>query len=84
MKKKLAIILPVYNEEMSIEKVIKDWGKILPKAIFDLIVINDGSKDKTHLVIEKLKDQIKNLILRIFLHKKPHHMRPNKTGSTGN
>jgi len=63
MKKKLAIILPVYNEEMSIEKVIKDWGKILPKAIFDLIVINDGSKDKTHLVIEKLKDQIKNLIL---------------------
>ena len=45
MKKKLAIILPVYNEEMSIEKVIKDWGKILPKASFDLIVINDGSKD---------------------------------------
>ena len=29
--KQLAIIIPVYNEEENIEKVINDWRKILEK-----------------------------------------------------
>jgi dolichol-phosphate mannosyltransferase len=63
MKKELAIIVPVYNEEMSIEKVIRDWSKVLPEVEFDLIIVNDGSIDKTSLVISKQKEKIKNLIL---------------------
>ncbi len=63
MKKELAIIIPVYNEEIEIENVIKDWSKVLPQEKFDLILINDGSKDNTLSIILKQKKLIKNLIL---------------------
>ena len=63
MTKELAIIMPVYNEELGIDKVIKDWSSVLSEKTFDLIVINDGSKDKTQSVISKLQNKIKNLIL---------------------
>ena len=29
--KELAIIIPVYNEEENVEKVLKDWKNILEK-----------------------------------------------------
>ena len=42
---KLAIIIPCYNEELTIEKVIKDFKKELPDA--DIYVYDNNSKDKT-------------------------------------
>ena len=59
--KQLAIIIPVYNEEENIEKVINDWRKILEKKKFDIIVINDGSKDKTKLILDKIKKKSSNI-----------------------
>ena len=53
--KELAIVIPVYNEEENIEKVLNDWKKILDKKIFDIIIINDGSKDKTKFILDKIK-----------------------------
>lgn len=61
--KELAVIIPVYNEESNIKKVIKDWLKILDRKIFDIILINDGSKDKTKEIICLLKKKNLNLIL---------------------
>ncbi|MDA8706568.1 glycosyltransferase family 2 protein [Candidatus Pelagibacter sp.] len=61
--KELAIIIPVYNEEEIIEKVLVDWSKIISIKKFDIIIINDGSKDNTKKIILKLKQKIKNLIL---------------------
>jgi glycosyltransferase involved in cell wall biosynthesis len=59
--KQLAIIIPVYNEEENIEKVINDWRKILEKKKFDIIVINDGSTDKTKLILDKIKKKSSNI-----------------------
>ncbi len=42
---KTAILIPCYNEELSIEKVIKDFKKQLPEA--DIYVYDNNSKDKT-------------------------------------
>ncbi len=42
---KTAILIPCYNEELTIEKVIKDFKKELPDA--DIYVYNNNSKDKT-------------------------------------
>ena len=53
--KDLAIVIPVFNEEENIEKVLNDWKKILEKNKFDIIVVNDGSKDKTTLILDKIK-----------------------------
>ena len=42
---KTAVLIPCYNEELSIEKVIKDFKKQLPEA--DIYVYDNNSKDKT-------------------------------------
>ncbi|MGL4990802.1 MAG: glycosyltransferase family 2 protein [Sarcina sp.] len=52
---KLSIIVPVYNGEMYIENLIKN---ILQQSYkdFELILINDGSKDNTKEVCDNIKD----------------------------
>lgn len=42
---KIAVLIPCYNEELTIEKVIKDFKKELPEA--DIYVYNNNSKDKS-------------------------------------
>lgn len=42
---KIAVLIPSYNEELTIEKVIKDFRKELPEA--DIYVYNNNSKDRT-------------------------------------
>lgn len=43
---KIAVLIPCYNEELTIEKVIKDFKKELPQA--DIYVYDNNSKDKTY------------------------------------
>ncbi|MCM3041036.1 glycosyltransferase family 2 protein [Paenibacillus motobuensis] len=45
---KTLVIIPAYNEEGSIAKVIKDIQQHAPSV--DIIVINDGSSDRTEIV----------------------------------
>lgn len=42
---KIAVLIPCYNEELTIEKVIRDFKKELPQA--DIYVYDNNSKDKT-------------------------------------
>jgi glycosyltransferase involved in cell wall biosynthesis len=52
---KLSIIVPVYNEEKTIRQVLQ---KILKKDFGlnkEVIVVNDGSKDKTGEVLKRIK-----------------------------
>ncbi len=42
---KVAVLIPCYNEELTIEKVIKDFKRELPDA--DIYVYDNNSKDKT-------------------------------------
>lgn len=46
MTEKIAVLLPAYNEEVTIQKVIKDFQKVLPEA--DIYVYDNNSKDKTN------------------------------------
>ncbi len=50
MGKKVLIIVPAYNEELNIEKTIKD---LTSKTDYDYLIINDCSKDNTKEVCEK-------------------------------
>lgn len=49
--KNTLIIIPAYNEEDNIEKVLKELNKDL-KGV-DILVINDCSKDRTKIIVEK-------------------------------
>lgn len=46
MKEKIAVLLPAYNEEITIQKVIKDFQNVLPDA--KIYVYDNNSKDKTN------------------------------------
>ena len=48
---KTAVLIPCYNEEITIEKVIKDFRKELPDA--DIYVYDNNSKDKTAEIARK-------------------------------
>jgi len=44
-KKKIAVLIPCYNEELTIAKVVKDFKKQLPDA--DIYVYDNNSSDKS-------------------------------------
>ncbi len=48
---KIAVLIPCYNEELTIEKVIKDFNKELPEA--QIYVYDNNSKDKTAEIAKK-------------------------------
>ena len=57
MSKKILLIIPAYNEEENILNTfnnIKDFNKKY-KTNYDVVVINDGSKDKTEEILIKNK-----------------------------
>jgi glycosyltransferase involved in cell wall biosynthesis len=56
-KKKLLIVIPVYNEQSIINKVVKDWLKIVKKYKGLLLIINDGSTDLTLRKIKQIKSK---------------------------
>ena len=49
--KKIAVLIPCYNESKTIEKVIKDYKKELPEA--DIYVYDDNSNDGTDKIAKK-------------------------------
>lgn len=54
-KIKTSIIVPAFNEEKVIEEVIISLKKYLSEAC-EIIVVNDGSTDKTRELLEKIAD----------------------------
>jgi glycosyltransferase involved in cell wall biosynthesis len=64
---KLSIIIPVYNEENTIDSAIKDvLAEKLPGWQKEIIIVDDGSTDKTKTILKKweekclVKYQVKN------------------------
>ncbi len=65
MKPSLTVVVPAYNEEGNIAKCLDSLDKYFRKSDFDyeIIVVNDGSKDKTGEIVKGLSKKIKNLHL---------------------
>ena len=51
MKKKIAVLIPCYNEAKTVEKVVKDYKKALPEA--DIYVYDNNSTDGTDKIAKK-------------------------------
>ncbi|WP_433895717.1 glycosyltransferase family 2 protein [Sphingobacterium mizutaii] len=62
---KLSIIIPLYNTEDYIEKCILSIysNLVFPLSDFEVIVINDGSRDRSEEIVDKLTREYSNLIL---------------------
>lgn len=61
-KIEISIIIPVYNCERYIEKLITDLSVINP-SLLEIITINDGSTDNSFSILNKLKKKVSNLIV---------------------
>lgn len=61
----LSVIIPAYNEEKKIGNILLAIDRYLSKHNFsyEIIVVNDGSKDKTAEIVNKFKELVKNVHL---------------------
>lgn len=61
----LSVIIPAYNEEKRLPKTLGAIDEYLPRQSYgyEILVVNDGSTDKTTRVIQNLKSRIQNLRL---------------------
>ena len=69
MNQTLSIIIPAYNEERTITKIIE---RVLAVSIDginkELVIVNDCSKDKTKDVLENFINENKNHNIKLFNH----------------
>jgi glycosyltransferase involved in cell wall biosynthesis len=60
-KMDIAVLIPCYNEEKTIEKVVLDFKKELPDA--KIYVFDNNSTDNTAKIVSKLMEEYKNIFL---------------------
>lgn len=62
---KLSVIFPAYNEENRLPKTIRLTDEYLRQQPYDyeILAVNDGSKDRTAEKVKELQSQIRNLKL---------------------
>ena len=59
---KLSIIIPVFNEEKTVEKLIEEvWKVELPQVEKEIIVVDDGSTDATPEILKRVKNRYPEL-----------------------
>ncbi len=61
--KSLSVIFPAFNEEANIRAVVEDAYRTIPKfaPIFEIIVVSDGSKDRTGEICDRLAEELSNV-----------------------
>lgn len=59
----LSLFLPAYNEEENIKNTVSDALKVLKKVAtkYEVLVINDGSKDKTGEIVKEMMKSNKHI-----------------------
>lgn len=61
----ISVVIPAYNDETTIAKLVQDTDCLLNEIAndYEIVVINDGSKDNTWNVLQELTKKFKNLRL---------------------
>ncbi len=64
MNNKLFLVMPAYNEQDNIESVIAQWHPVVEKLGNNsrLVIANDGSRDETYPIMERLQSKYPLLI----------------------
>jgi glycosyltransferase involved in cell wall biosynthesis len=64
--RRIAVVLPAYNEAENIGRQVRSVNEVLTDLAFDdyeILVVDDGSRDRTHEECESLRDEIPKLRL---------------------
>ena len=64
MKKKLSVIIPVYNEETTIIKILKKINNLsFDNTDIEIIVVDDNSEDSSLTLLKKNKNLLSKLMI---------------------
>ncbi|MDD5195050.1 MAG: glycosyltransferase family 2 protein [Candidatus Omnitrophica bacterium] len=68
--KGLSVFFPAYNEQDNIARTVKNAFEIIPELAenFEIMVVDDGSRDKTADVLKQLSEKYENL--KVLTHQK--------------
>ena len=68
----LSAVLPAYNEEAIIERTVNHVASVLRGLVtdFEVIVTNDGSRDRTGEILRRLQETEPELNLRVVSHER--------------
>ncbi|WP_254413140.1 glycosyltransferase family 2 protein [Dyadobacter diqingensis] len=58
---KLSVIIPVYNSESTIALLVDKLQQALQGVLFEIVMINDGSRDNSEKVCKQLAEQFSNV-----------------------
>lgn len=58
----LSVIIPVYNEEKTVEEIVERVNAVQLPIKKEVIVVNDASTDHTKEILERLKNKVKKVI----------------------
>jgi len=59
----LSICAPAYNEEEVIEEVVRGWEEVLNGVDGEIVIANDGSRDRTGEILSRLQTEYPNLVV---------------------
>lgn len=62
--KTIDLVVPCFNEEEGLEHFVLETNKVidtLPDYSFRYILVNDGSRDKTYLIMKQLATRFRNV-----------------------
>lgn len=64
----ISIIVPVYNEEENIQLLYSSIKEVMDKTgyEYELVIVNDGSRDKTEEILNDLRKKDKKLVVISF------------------
>ena len=66
----LSIFVPCFNEEKNITRSLNNIKEAIQNISYEILVADDGSKDKSVEMIEKFKKENPNLNIKIFINEK--------------
>lgn len=60
----LSIVVPVYNSESTLKELVGQLFSVLPEISenFEIILVNDGSRDGSWQVIEEIQENTRNVV----------------------
>lgn len=58
---KLSVVIPVYNSELTIQPLVTSLLQVLGRLKLEIVLVNDGSKDASESICEKLANEYSNI-----------------------
>ena len=63
---KLSLIVPCYNEEQNVEAFYARCQEVFPTDQYEVVFVNDGSKDGTYKKLQKIHEEHDNILVVNF------------------